>query len=86
MAHFHKHIAELFDDFPKWLVKRYDGKMTADQWDIMMYGRLFCARQVLEKNAEAWDQLSPAQRIILLDRALPTKSEINIKHWPCAPQ
>jgi hypothetical protein len=74
-AHFAKHQAELFDDFPEWLVKRYGSKMDADQWDYMMYGKLFGARQVVERNAEHWDRLSPAQRIALLDHSLPTKSE-----------
>jgi hypothetical protein len=84
-AHFHKHQAELFDDFPVWLRKRYGAKMTEDRWDEIMYGRLFCARQVLEENAEFWDHLSPAQRIALLDRSLPTKSEIPGERLPCAP-
>jgi hypothetical protein len=84
-AHFHKHQAELFDDFPVWLRKRYGAKMTADRWDEIMYGRLFCARQVLEENADLWDLLSPAQRIALLDRSLPTTSEIPLERLPCAP-
>jgi hypothetical protein len=85
-AHFLKHQAELYDDFPEWLEKRYDGKKTAKQWDEEMYGKLFCARQALEENAEAWDQLNPAQRIALLDRALPTKSEIEVELLSCAPR
>ncbi|HEV3308731.1 MAG TPA: hypothetical protein VGZ91_19975 [Candidatus Sulfotelmatobacter sp.] len=84
-AHFYKHQAELFDDFPIWLRKRYGSKMTGDRWDEIMYGRLFCARQVLEENAELWDLLSPGQRIALLDRSLPTKSEIPADRLPCAP-
>ncbi len=85
-AHFHKHQAELFDEFPEWLEKRYGADMTALRWDEMMYGRLFCARQALEQNAEAWDRLSPAQRIALLDRALPTTAEIAAERLPCAPR
>jgi hypothetical protein len=82
-AHFHKHQAELYDDFPEWLEKRYGAKKTALEWDEEMYGKLFCARQALEENAEAWDRLCPAQRIALLDRALPTKSEIKVERLPC---
>lgn len=85
-AHFRKHQAELFDDFPEWLVKRYGAKKTADQWDVEMYGKLFCTRKALEENANAWDKLSPAQRIVLLDRALPTNPEIEVKLLPCAPK
>ena len=85
-AHFHKHQAELYDEFPQWLAQRYDDKMTPVEWDVMMYGRLFCARQALEQNAEAWDRLGPAQRVALLDRALPTKSEIPTEDLPCAPR
>jgi hypothetical protein len=85
-AHFLKHQAELYDEFPEWLKKRHGAAKTADQWDEEMYGKLFCARQALEQNAEAWDRLSPAQRIALLDRALPTKSEIKLELLPCAPQ
>ena len=76
-AHFRKHVAELFDDFGEWLIKRYGKTMNADQWDKMMYGRLFSARQIVEENAEQWDQLSPEKRIQLLNNALPTKSEID---------
>lgn len=85
-AHFLKHQAELYDEFPEWLKKRYGVAKTADQWDEEMYGKLFCARQALEQNAEAWDRLSPAQRIALLDRALPTESEIKVELLPCAPR
>jgi hypothetical protein len=60
--------------------------MTPLRWDEMMYGRLFCARQVLEQNADAWDRLGPAQRIALLDRALPTTAEIAAERLPCAPR
>ena len=84
-AHFQKHQAELFDEFTEWLEKRYDGKMTADQWNEMMYAKLFRARQVLENNAETWDKLNPAQRIALLDHALPTRSEIEITLFSSVP-
>jgi len=83
-AHFQKHQAELFEDFPEWLRKRYDEKMTAGKWDVMMYGKLFCARQAIETNADAWDRLTPAERIALLDTALPTIPEIDIELLPCA--
>jgi hypothetical protein len=83
-AHFRKHMAELYDDFPRWLKRRYGSKMNPDRWDTMMYGKLFCARLVLERNAEIWDQQSAAQRVALLDGALPTKSEIDVEFLPCA--
>jgi hypothetical protein len=76
-AHFRKHVAELFGDFPEWLMKRYGPKMNADKWDIIMYDRLFRARCVVEDNAEQWNGLSPEKRIELLNTALPTKSEID---------
>jgi hypothetical protein len=85
-AHFLKHQAELYDEFPGWLDKRYDRAKTPEQWDVEMYGKLFCARQALEENADAWDRLSPAKRIALLDRALPTESEIKMELLPCAPR
>jgi hypothetical protein len=81
-AHFRKHQAELYDDFPEWLEKRYGTEKTALQWDEEMYGKLFCARLMLERNAAAWDGFSPAERIALLDSALPTMSELK-KKLPC---
>jgi hypothetical protein len=75
-AHFHKHIAELFDDFPMWLDKRYDGKKSPEVWDKEMYKKLFMTRQILEKEGAHWDSLLPQARIKLLDEALPTISEI----------
>jgi hypothetical protein len=74
-AHYAKHQAQLYDDFSEWLDKRYDGEMTPDAWDVMMYARLFRTREILEKNAERWDGLKPEQRIDLLAAALPTIDE-----------
>jgi hypothetical protein len=76
-AHVLKHQAELYPNFSEWVAMRYGAKMTALTWDEMMYSRLFGARQVLEKHAEQWNKLGPAERIALLDSALPTKSEID---------
>lgn len=77
-AHYHKHMAELFDEFPEWLEKRY-GKsagMNALRWDETMYGRLYGARRLLEENAARWRDLGPAERIALLAPVLPTASEL----------
>jgi hypothetical protein len=74
-AHYAKHQAQLYDDFPEWLDKRYDGQMTPDDWDKMMYARLFRTREILEKNAGSWDGLKPDARIDLLASALPTIDE-----------
>lgn len=78
-AHFNKHIAELFDDFPLWLKKRYEpsAAMTAEKWDEMMYRRLFETRKILENNAPTWDLLWPQERMRLLDPVLPTVSEVD---------
>lgn len=78
-AHFNKHLAQLYDDLAEWIKRRYPAKlkMDPDKWDVLMYGRLFAARVVLENHANAWDTLSPAARIKLLDEALPTKSELD---------
>lgn len=84
-VHFLKHQAELYDELEEWLDKRYRGAKSAEQWDVEMYGKLFCTRQVLEQHADTWDRLSPSKRIALLDRALPTKSEIDVEDLPCAP-
>jgi hypothetical protein len=85
MAHFHKHQAELYDDLPEWLKKRFGYDMTPLMWDEMMYGRLFCARKVVEDNAYRWDRLGPRERIDLLSSALPTKAEIALEKLPCWP-
>jgi hypothetical protein len=83
-VHFLKHQAELYEEFPEWLDKRYGRDKTPEQWDIEMYGKLFCARKALEENADAWDGLSPAQRIALLNLALPTEPD-EVEDLPCAP-
>lgn len=74
-AHFRKHQAELYEDFPVWLVWRYGPDMTPRRWDLQMYGRLFAARQVLEAYTEVWDDLAPETRLALLADALPTEDE-----------
>lgn len=77
-AHYYKHMAELFDELPEWLRKRYDESkgMTPLRWDEIMYGRLWNTRRVLEENAARWRYLSPEERIALLDPVLPTESEL----------
>lgn len=73
-VHYHKHLAQLFDDLPEWIRMRYGEDTTPDDWDIMLYKQLFDARVVLEQNAGSWDDLAPDERIALLDEALPTIS------------
>ena len=75
-VHFQKHIAELFDDFPEWLKKHYGPTMTPGHWNMLMYKKLFGARQKIEQNANSWDGLSPAERIALLDPVLPTQPDL----------
>jgi len=77
-VHFKKHIAELFDDFPEWLKKRFGPKATEELWDERTYQRLFGAREVLESNAGIWDSLAPDERIAKLAKALPTQSELDM--------
>jgi len=73
-VHYHKHLAQLFEDLPEWIRMRYGDDTTPDDWDVLLYQQLFDARVVLEQNAGRWDGLDPSERIALLDRALPTIS------------
>lgn len=81
-AHYHKHQAELFEELPQWLRMRWskdDDEANEKRWDEFTYDRLFAARQILEAEADNWRQLSPKERIVLLDGALPTVSEAGKK-------
>ena len=73
-VHYHKHLAQLFEDLPEWIRMRYGDDTTPDDWDVLLYRQLFDARFVLEQNAGRWDGLDPGERIALLDKALPTIS------------
>jgi hypothetical protein len=79
-VHYHKHYAQLFDEFEEHLKKRYDSDhelRNPDKWDEVMYTRLFVTREILEKNADNWDAMTRKGRIALLNDALPTVSEIH---------
>jgi hypothetical protein len=71
-VHFHKHHAQLYPELLQHLRDRYGPEMTLDAWDTMMYERLFRTRQLLEQQAERWDELKPHERIALLHATLPT--------------
>jgi len=73
-VHYHKHLAQLFEDLPEWIRMRYGEDTTPDDWDELLYKQLFDARVVLEQNAGRWDELNPGARVELLDKALPTVS------------
>lgn len=76
-AHYRKHVAELFDDFPMWLKRRYTyiqldpGQSLAEWWDETMYKRLSRTREILEEHAMEWPLLTTGKRIQLLAAALP---------------
>jgi hypothetical protein len=80
-VHFHKHYAQLFDDFEEHLKKRYDSNnemKNPDIWDKEMYTRLFVTREILEAHADEWDAMTRERRIALLTFALPTEPDTDI--------
>jgi hypothetical protein len=80
-VHFYKHQAELYDELQLHLEKRYppEEKMDVDKWDEMMYQKLFLIREVLEKEAEHWDGMTPTERIKLISTYLPSEPDIPLK-------
>jgi hypothetical protein len=77
-VHVRKHQAELYDELGQWLERRYnegDDRRDPVKWGDKMYDRLFAIRVILERHADRWDQMTPADRLNLLLEIQPSEKE-----------
>jgi hypothetical protein len=74
-VHTKKHFAELFPEFERYL-SNSEGPAVAHIWTRRFYNSLLRTRKMMQARASDWDDLTPEQRLALLNPILPDGDEL----------
>jgi hypothetical protein len=74
-VHTKKHFAELFPEFERYL-SNSEGPAVARIWTRRFYNSLLQTRKMIQGRAADWDELTPEQRLALLNPILPDGVEL----------
>ncbi len=78
-VHTYKHQAEMYEELPQHLKKRFDDGsplQDPDNWGDRIYLKLFQMRLVLEHHVSDWDRMRPARRLQLLLAVKPSNNDL----------